>query len=84
MQPKHLDYVNTQVLFIGEGLGELGKAVEQQDEDAKDKKETPAEELEKLEHEDEVRADNLKGQCLQRSPSHPPTFLGRHTDHQCR
>jgi hypothetical protein len=59
LQPKLLDYKNTQFLLIGEGIGELGKAVEQQAGD--ERKETPLEEMEKLEHEDEIRVEHLKG-----------------------
>jgi len=62
LQPKLLDYKNTQFLLIGEGIGELGKAVEQQAGD--EKKETPLEEMEKLEHEDEIRVKHLKGRVL--------------------
>ncbi|KAI9874656.1 MAG: hypothetical protein M1830_009423 [Pleopsidium flavum] len=61
MQPKLLDYENTQFLVIGEGIGELGKATEQQAEDEKHDKDTPLEEMEKLEHEDELRVKHLKG-----------------------
>ena len=63
LQPKHLDYENAQFLVIGEGSGELSKATEPQDEDEKHEKDTPLEELEKLEHEDEIRAEHLKGEC---------------------
>ena len=59
LQPKFMDYENAQFLLIGEGLGELGKAVEQQAGD--EKKETPLEEIEKLEHEDEIRVEHLRG-----------------------
>jgi len=52
LEPALLDYEGTQVLFIGEGLGELGKSVEEMSKDAKDdEKEKPVEELEKLEEE---------------------------------
>ena len=52
LEPELLDYENTQILIIGERSFE--KAVEEQEKDAKDvEKETPAEEIEKLE--DEVR-----------------------------
>ena len=62
LQPKHLDYANAQFLLIGEAGGHLGKAVEEQKEDAQDsKKESPEEEMEKLEHEDEIRIKHLKG-----------------------
>jgi hypothetical protein len=55
LEPELLDYENTQFLIIGEGMGDVDKATEEQKEDAKDdEKDTPAEELEKLE--DEVGA----------------------------
>lgn len=60
-QPKHLDYSNSQFLIIGESQGELGKAAEQQPSDEKHDKDTPLEEMEKLEHEDEIRVEHLKG-----------------------
>ncbi len=51
LEPELLDYENTQFLLIGEGTG-YDKATEEQDEDKKDgNKETPAEEMEKLEDE---------------------------------
>lgn len=61
LQPKLLDYENAQFLVIGEGIGELGKAVEQQAEDNEHDKDTPLKEMEKLGHEDEVRVKHLKG-----------------------
>lgn len=62
LQPKHLDYPNAQFLLIGEGLGELGRAVEPQGKDEqKEEKETPEEEMEKLEEEDEERIKNMQG-----------------------
>ena len=61
LQPKHLNYANAQFLLIGEGSGELGRAVEATAKDQKHEKETPQEEMEKLEHEDEHRAEGLKG-----------------------
>lgn len=61
LQPKLLDYENTQFIVIGEGIGELGKATEQQADDEKHEKDTPLEEMEKLEHEDELRVKHLKG-----------------------
>lgn len=61
LQPKHLEYPNCQLLLIGEHAGELGKAVDSVAKDDKnDAKETPQEELEKLEGEDEIRAEALK------------------------
>ena len=65
-QPKHLDYINTQFLLIGESQGDLGKATEQQPRDEQNDKETPLEEMEKLEGEDEIRVKHLKGTCLYR------------------
>ncbi|KAK8023746.1 hypothetical protein PG993_011812 [Apiospora rasikravindrae] len=56
--PKHLDYVNTQVLLIGEGSG-IDKAMEPQKQDQKDGKEEPEEELVKLEEEDAQRMKDL-------------------------
>ena len=61
LQPKHLDYVNTQFLVIGEGQGDVNKATKPQSQDEKDGKEKPIEELEKLEGEDEIRVKHLKG-----------------------
>ena len=57
-QPKHLDYVNTQFLLIGESSG-VQKALEPQEEDQKEGKAEPAEEVEKLEEEDEQRMKGL-------------------------
>jgi hypothetical protein len=52
LEPEMLDYENTQFLIIGEGFGQLGRAVEEQGKDKKDdEKETPEEEMEKLEEE---------------------------------
>lgn len=60
-QPKHLDYANAQFLLIGESLDD-SHALEATSKDQKsDKKETPQEEIEKLEHEDELRVEHLKG-----------------------
>ena len=61
LKPEHLNYPNCQFLFIGEGSGELGKAVEATAKDQKHNKETPREEIEKLEHEDEHRTEAMKG-----------------------
>ncbi|KAI1488293.1 hypothetical protein F5X96DRAFT_646268 [Biscogniauxia mediterranea] len=59
-QPKHLDYVNTQFLLIGETSG-IAKATEPQKEDQENDKEEPREEMEKLEDEDTHRMEGLKG-----------------------
>ncbi|KAH7386491.1 hypothetical protein BKA64DRAFT_759206 [Cadophora sp. MPI-SDFR-AT-0126] len=62
LEPELLNYQNTQFLIIGEGIGEIGKAVEEMSKDAKDnKKEKPVEELEKLQKEDHDRVEHLKG-----------------------
>jgi hypothetical protein len=62
-QPRHLDYVNSQFLIIGEGQGSTAKATEPQSQDVKAGKEEPLEELEKLEGEDEIRVKHLKGKA---------------------
>jgi hypothetical protein len=52
LEPELLDYEGAQALIIGEGLGDMEKAVEEQSRDKKDKgKEKPEEEIEKLEDE---------------------------------
>ena len=69
LEPKLLNYENTQFLIIGHKDHALEKAAEPQDEedqkadkeDQKADKETPMEELEKLEHEDEIRVEHLRG-----------------------
>ena len=62
VQPKHLDYENSQLLLIGSSTEGIAKATEQQPDDEKQDKDTPLEEMEKLEHEDEVRVEHLKGE----------------------
>lgn len=62
LQPKHLDYANAQFIVIGEASGDLSKATEPQPKDEKHDKDTPLEEMEKLEHEDEIRVEHLKGE----------------------
>lgn len=57
-QPKHLDFVNTQFLLIGESSG-IEKALEPPEGDKKQKKEEPAEEMEMLEEEDTQRMQGL-------------------------
>lgn len=61
LQPKLLDYVNTQFLLIGHASNNLEQATEQQPSDEKQDKDAPLEEMEKLEHEDELRVEHLKG-----------------------
>ena len=63
LQPKLLNYDNTQFLLIGHNDDALEKAAKPQDgEEEKGEKETPLEELETLEHEDEIRVEHLKGE----------------------
>jgi hypothetical protein len=57
-QPKHLDYVNTQLLLVGESSG-TEKALEPQKEDQEEGKAEPAEEMERLEDEDTKRIKGL-------------------------
>ncbi|KAF1835043.1 tetrapyrrole biosynthesis, uroporphyrinogen III synthase [Decorospora gaudefroyi] len=58
VKPKYLDYEYCQILLIGENTE---KAVEPTQKDQKHDKETPKEEIEKLEHEDELRVEHLHG-----------------------
>ncbi|RMY78365.1 hypothetical protein D0863_00731 [Hortaea werneckii] len=59
-KPQHLDYANACTLLIGESSAL--DALEAKPQDAQDEnKETPAEEIEKLEHEDEIRIEHMKG-----------------------
>lgn len=63
LKPDHLNYESCQFLMIGEGEKGLEKATEAQQEDTKNDKMEPQEELEKLEGEDEIRVEHLKGKC---------------------
>ncbi|TVY39659.1 hypothetical protein LOCC1_G006444 [Lachnellula occidentalis] len=59
--PELLGYEGTQILLIGEAMGDMGKSVEEMSKDQRDgEKETPVEEMEKLEEEDHDRVENLK------------------------
>ena len=58
-----LDYVNAQVLMIGEAAGELGKAAEGKGA-GEEGREEPGEELERLGEEDEERVKHLNGMIL--------------------
>ena len=71
LQPKHLDYPNSQILLIGESADDLGKSMDQQAGDEKAEKDTPLEEMEKLEDEDERRVEGLKGMFF-----HIETYFG--------
>ncbi|KAL8711080.1 MAG: hypothetical protein Q9220_004461 [cf. Caloplaca sp. 1 TL-2023] len=61
LEPKLLDYENTQFLIIGHKEEALEKATVPQTDDEKEKKDEPKAEMEKLEHEDEIRVEHLKG-----------------------
>ncbi|KAL9012106.1 MAG: hypothetical protein Q9173_003105 [Seirophora scorigena] len=61
LEPKLLDYENTQFLLIGHHEDSLEKATVPQPDDEKTDKEEPKAEMEKLEHEDDVRVQHLKG-----------------------
>jgi uroporphyrinogen-III synthase len=58
VKPKYIDHEYCQILLIGE---QLDSGVEPTTKDKKHDKETPQEELEKLEHEDELRVEHLHG-----------------------
>ncbi len=60
LQPKLLDYVNTQFLLIGESRGVDGATVDETEEG----KEGVKEEMEKLEGEDEIRVKGLSGKSV--------------------
>lgn len=61
VKTKYLDYENCQILLIGE---KVEKAVEPTTKDKKHDKDAPKEELEQLEHEDELRVEHLHGKDL--------------------
>lgn len=58
---KYLNYPNVQLLLIGEDPQKFEDALEATEKDKKHDKETPLEEIEKLEQEDEIRVEHLKG-----------------------
>lgn len=65
LEPKILNYENAQFLLIGNAeTDSLEKATIPQPEDKKQNKDSPMEEIEKLEHEDELRVQHLKGNDL--------------------
>lgn len=60
LQPKLLDYQNTQFLLIGHGSEALEKATKAQDEDGENEgKRAPLDEIQSLEDEDERRVEGL-------------------------
>ncbi|KAJ8113362.1 hypothetical protein OPT61_g4502 [Boeremia exigua] len=58
VKPKYLDHEYCQILLIGENIE---KAIEPTKKNEKHNKETPKEEIEQLEHEDELRVQHLNG-----------------------
>ena len=64
LKPHLLGYENTQFLLIGHREDALEKAAAQPEQDEGKEKETPLEELEKLEEEDEGRVEGLRGMCF--------------------
>ncbi|KAJ5046604.1 uncharacterized protein L3040_003843 [Drepanopeziza brunnea f. sp. 'multigermtubi'] len=61
LEPELLNYQHTQFLIIGEGLGDMDKAVEEMSRDERDDEtETPGEEMAKLEEEDHRRVQHLE------------------------
>lgn len=61
VEPKHLDYANAQILLIGESFDDSHALDPTSKDEKSEQKETPQEELEKLEGEDELRVQHLKG-----------------------
>ena len=61
LQPKCLDYANAQMLLIGHQDHALEKAADQEQEGEDQGKDKPIEEMEKLEGEDQIRIEHLKG-----------------------
>jgi hypothetical protein len=58
VKPKYLDHEYCQILLIGE---DSGKGVEPTTKNERHNKETPQEEIDQLEHEDELRVEHLHG-----------------------
>jgi hypothetical protein len=75
VKPKYLDYEYCQILLIGE---RLEQGVQPTKKDQKHDKETPQEELEKLEHEDELRVQHLHGKF---SPLYDAGYFQRSRTH---
>jgi hypothetical protein len=62
-EPEFLDYPSSQFLMIGAAQDNLGKAGEALPGAEKETKERPADELDKLEGENEERVNSLAGKC---------------------
>lgn len=67
LQPKHLEYENVQFLLIGSGTNDLSKVSEDEPKGGKGAEDTALEEMEKLEHEDEIRVAHRQGRSVERS-----------------
>lgn len=67
LQPKLLQYKNTQFLVIGNSNSEIEKAPELQPKDQANEKDSSLEVMENVENEDELRVEHLKGAWLTRS-----------------
>lgn len=61
---EYLNYANTQFLLIGTGGDRLNKTLEPADREKEGDKETPEEELEKLEGEDQIRVEQMDGDAV--------------------
>lgn len=72
VKPKYLDHEYCQILLIGE---DSGKGVEPTTKNTKHDKETPQEEIDQLEHEDELRVEHLHGKS-----NTPPSIVLINTD----
>jgi hypothetical protein len=59
VKPQYLDHEYCQILLIGE---KIDAGLQPTQKDQKHDKETPMEEIEKLEHEDELRVEHLHGE----------------------
>ena len=70
LMPKLLEYENTQFLLIGHNEGALEKATARQAGDVEQDKEAPKEEMERLEHEDDLRVEHLKGTVILLQATH--------------
>lgn len=60
--PKHLDFDNASMLIIGENFDSSSNLEPAPKDEKDDSKETPQEELEKLENENDLRVEHINGQ----------------------
>ena len=61
LQPKFLDHANAQILLIGHQEGALEKVADLEPKGEDEGKDKPLDEMEKLEDEDQIRIEHLKG-----------------------